>query len=145
MKNLTDQQTTDAAKRRANAERQRRFKQRQRDAGRRYCTFWASEPEQQAINELLNGSRERGQATDVHYRVPVPFRDDVIEVYAAEDSHEWRVVDPGGAVRHDTGQTDNGAGVGYGSPELALRQALIAAYSDPHNDADQSGWLYGKH
>lgn len=77
----------------------------------------------------------------VHYRVPVPFGNDTIEAYTANDSHEWRVIRPDGSTAYDTARVDGGSGMGYGCPELALRQALIATFSSPDCDADEPGWL----
>lgn len=82
----------------------------------------------------------------ISYRVPVPFDDSkVIEAYTIDGSgsHEWRVIENGRAI-YDTRHTDGGAGMGYGCPELALRQALIATFASPDVDADQPGWCERK-
>lgn len=56
------------------------------------------------------------------YSVRVPYGDDTIEVYGEPDMgwYEWRVVTPTSAVVRDTKNQ------GYGSAEIALRDALIA-------------------
>lgn len=77
----------------------------------------------------------------IHYRVPEPFGDKIIEAYTDHNSNEWRLVDGEGTTLYDTALAEGGAGMGYGCPELALRQALIAVYADPHMDAEEPGWL----
>lgn len=79
--------------------------------------------------------------TIVHYRVNEPYSDNVIEAYTRDDSHEWRLLDTEGATLYDTARVDGGRGMGYGCPEIALRQALIAVISGFDLDADEPGWL----
>lgn len=58
----------------------------------------------------------------VIYTIPVPFQgDDLIEVYGQPDMgwYEWRVITPNGKILHDS------KNMGYGSPGIALRDALI--------------------
>lgn len=56
------------------------------------------------------------------YRIPTPYSGDTIEVYGEPDMgwYEWRVIDAAGKTLRDT------QNAGYGSPEIALRDALIA-------------------
>lgn len=60
---------------------------------------------------------------EILYRIPAPYSmgDTMIEVYGdpANGWYEWRVV-ADGHVQQDTKNQ------GYGSPEIALRDALIA-------------------
>lgn len=57
------------------------------------------------------------------YKIPAPYSmgDAMIEVYGDPENawYEWRVIE-GGKVQRDTKDQ------GYGSPEIALRDALIA-------------------
>lgn len=60
------------------------------------------------------------------YTVAHPYRGSArIEVYGEADMgwYEWRIVE-NGAVSRDTGRDGAGQGLGYGSPEIALRDAL---------------------
>ncbi len=61
--------------------------------------------------------------TTTLYKIPVPYSmgDAMIEVYGEPENawYEWRVIE-GGKVQRDTKDQ------GYGSPEIALRDALIA-------------------
>lgn len=63
------------------------------------------------------------QSTTVLYRVPTPYSmgDATIEVYGDPENgwYEWRVVDAGGKTLQDSKCQ------GYGSAEIALRDALI--------------------
>jgi hypothetical protein len=56
------------------------------------------------------------------YRVPTPYGYGHVEVYGDSDNawYEWRIVN-GACIEHDTRDK------GYGSAEIALRDALIAA------------------
>lgn len=66
------------------------------------------------------------------YTVNHPFiTEGRIEVYGEADMgwYEWRIIDKG-AVSHDTAREGNGQGLGYGSPEIALRDALVVATDD---------------
>lgn len=70
-------------------------------------------------------------ATIVFYKVNVPYSmDTVIEVYGGDGEgwSEWRIVDGQGKTVQDTGREGTGSfrGRQYGSPEIALRDALIA-------------------
>lgn len=60
---------------------------------------------------------------EILYRVRVPYSEDMIEVYGEPDwaAYEWRIVNPAGLTIRDT-KSD-----GYGSAEIALRDALIAS------------------
>jgi hypothetical protein len=75
-------------------------------------------------------------AITVIYRINYPYSPTArIEVYGEGDMgwYEWRVLDKG-AVLRDTGRDNNGSGIGYGSPEIALRDALNdAAPPEPNN------------
>ncbi len=66
-------------------------------------------------------------STEVIYRVDQPFSEGVIEVYGEADMgwYEWRVIENGKTL-HDTGRADGYGGMGmqYGSPGIALRDAL---------------------
>jgi len=57
----------------------------------------------------------------VIYKIDVPFGAGEIEVYGESDMgwYEWRVVQDGKVLRDTKDQ-------GYGSPGIALRDALIA-------------------
>lgn len=71
-------------------------------------------------------------ATTVLYRIEHPYTTGAqIEVYGERDMgwYEWRVI-ANGTVRSDTGLEENGRGRGYGIPEIALRDALVAETSD---------------
>lgn len=59
--------------------------------------------------------------TTVLFRVRVPYGEDTIEVYGEPDMgwYEWRVVTPTGTTLRDT------KSYGYGSAEVALRDALV--------------------
>ena len=60
------------------------------------------------------------------YTIAHPDRDSArIEVYGDPSNgwYEWRIVE-NGAVRRDTGRDNGGRGLGYGVPEIALRDAL---------------------
>lgn len=61
--------------------------------------------------------------TTTLYKIPAPYSmgDTMIEVYGDGEMgwYEWRVIE-GGKVLRDTKDQ------GYGSPEIALRDALIA-------------------
>lgn len=61
--------------------------------------------------------------TVVFYRVPCPYSpDQEVVVYGEPDmgAYEWRHEGPSGVILHDTKTA------GYGSAEVALRDALIA-------------------
>lgn len=64
------------------------------------------------------------QSTTVLYRVPTPYSmgEAMIEVYGDPENawYEWRIV-VAGRIERDTKDQ------GYGSPEIALRDALIEA------------------
>lgn len=71
-------------------------------------------------------------ATTVIYRIEHPYTTGAqIEVYGEADMgwYEWRVIEKG-AVRRDTGRDHGGQGMGYGIPEIALRDALIEETRD---------------
>ncbi|MAS53780.1 MAG: hypothetical protein CMJ44_03975 [Pimelobacter sp.] len=71
-------------------------------------------------------------ATTVIYRIAHPYTTGAqIEVYGETDMgwYEWRVIESG-AVRRDTGRENSGQGMGYGIPEIALRDALIEETRD---------------
>jgi len=63
--------------------------------------------------------------TEVIYRIACPFRAADIEVYGdpAMGWYEYRIVAKG-TVERDTGRHGS-YGMQYGSPEIALRDALI--------------------
>lgn len=63
---------------------------------------------------------------EVIYRIDRPFADGVVEVYGEPDMawYEWRIIENGKTL-HDTGRADGyGMGTQYGSPGIALRDAL---------------------
>ncbi|MGP1681983.1 MAG: hypothetical protein ACTS8S_06635 [Giesbergeria sp.] len=61
--------------------------------------------------------------TTTLYKIPAPYSmgDTMIEVYGEPDmaAYEWRVIEAGKVLRDTKDQ-------GYGSAEIALRDALIA-------------------
>lgn len=66
------------------------------------------------------------------YKIPAPYSmDGFIEVYGGDGEgwSEWRIIDGQGKTVQDTGRECTGSfrGRQYGSPEIALRDALIAA------------------
>jgi len=83
------------------------------------------------------------------YKIPAPYAmgETMIEVYGGENEgwSEWRI-NEGGKVKQDTGTEGNGSlrGRQYGSPEIALRDALMVAtgLDDPH--AEEMRRIEGK-
>lgn len=75
----------------------------------------------------------------IFHKVDAPYSmDAVIEVYGGDGEgwSEWRIVDGAGETVQDTGTEGAGTfrGRQYGSPEIALRDALMVAsgLDDPH-------------
>jgi len=77
-------------------------------------------------------------STKTFYKIPAPYTSDhTIEVYGDGDNgwYEWRTIE-GDTVTQDTGTDGTGSfrGRQYGSPEIALRDALMvmSGLDDPH-------------
>lgn len=74
------------------------------------------------------------------YRIPAPYSagDTMIEVYGGDGEGwcEWRILGVDGRIQQDTGTEGTGSirGRQYGSAEIALRDALMAAsdQTDPY-------------
>lgn len=85
--------------------------------------------------------------TTTIYTINRPYTEGVIEIYALEGmgAYEWRIIENGKTL-HDTGRADgSGMGMQYGSPEIALRDALNDATRDVPSDDfrdNVSTWKY---